>query len=127
MNLHGSTHDQQLCQAPGGNYLPLSNSKTLKPVSIPFNLLLFSSPRKFSTLLIIIILPKMVSPTALLKGALLVLPSLVAATGQLGFSLGVKHNPVSYSVRRVLWITDSYNRVRMEIASIQMISRRISI
>lgn len=68
----------------------------------------------------------MVSPTALLKGALLVLPSLVAATGQLGFSLGVKHNPVSYSIRCALWITDFDNRVRTETASIQMISRRTS-
>ncbi|KAL0635015.1 glycoside hydrolase 3 protein [Maublancomyces gigas] len=35
----------------------------------------------------------MVSTIAILKGALLALPCLVAATGQLGFSLGVKHNP----------------------------------
>lgn len=90
---------------------------------------LFFRPASFctsSTSLALIILLKMVSPTAILKGALLALPCLVVATGQLGFSLGVKHNPVSYSICRALWITDSGNRIRMAIANSRTISRRIS-
>lgn len=85
-----------------------------------------SSRTSSSTSLTLIILLKMVSTIAILKGALLALPCLVAATGQLGFSLGVKHNPVSYSICRTLWITDSSNRIRMAIASSRKISRRIS-
>lgn len=93
--------------------VPLSHSETLESLSHSpsifvlrssvlscINLLFFFS-RKYTSL-ITTILRTMVSPTALLMGAFVILPSLVAAVGQLGFSLGVKHNPVSYRISCVL-------------------------